>query len=580
VLSSRKWVVGESHVYAYHNARTLSVGADLEHAKEHPLGLDAELVLTPVSADAKEVQVRVELRGARMTSVDPPPVDAAKGELAKPFYATFEPSGRAVRFHFDPAVGSEARDHLKAVIATLQLVAPGGDLQGDWESTEEDGTGEYVARYSARGSMPTVRKVKLRYDRVHTAKGLVPPVDVGEYRVTSDGTTTLSDDGWPRSMDDDERVAIELKGQKLGIAMTSVTTATLARVERAPELVGAFEREGKTMEARTFDVQDQIAAGRAGIDVARIKGDDFGAMTATLRGLSASSREDQTHANRMLVRLGALMRVHPEDADEAQAAIVEDPESLTAQVLEGALGSAGTPQAQHALGAVATNGALPAPTRVRALAALGQVAQPTAETVAATRAAMAAPEHDVQSTATLALGNEGRSPPQGAEDPVTVLLGRLAAATTPAEEIVDLQALGNSWDERALPAIEKMVLGQATSAPVRAAAVGALVFMQAPEVDPLINAELTRDFSPEVRVKALMDIDRRGAGSFSGSILGTLKADPSSNVRGRTLAVVLKDGAAIPGALEAVTWTATKDPDPGLRATAAAALRGGGWKVR
>jgi HEAT repeat protein len=167
-------------------------------------------------------------------------------------------------------------------------------------------------------------------------------------------------------------------------------------------------------------------------------------------------------------------------------------------VVLGALGHAGTEEAQQTLLDVMQDGALTSETRVHAGIAMMLVEHPNANVIDALRAGLRTPDADLRATAGLALGAfAGRL---GDTALVDDLLAELAAARDPQRVIELLAALGNARDTRALPAI-RTALGSSLAS-VRRAAVTALRGFASAEAQTLVARVLVQDSDALVRKAA------------------------------------------------------------------------------
>jgi len=257
-----------------------------------------------------------------------------------------------------------------------------------------------------------------------------------------------------------------------------------------------------------------------------------------------------------------LVAAYPGEADPA-----------TARVVIGALGTAGTPEAQGALAELAESETLDIKLRASAIANLGLVEAPTASTLEALEEQADSETRSVRSTAALALGNAARTlEASGGEDDSTVpgLLERLASATTPADQALYLRALGNTGDARALPVIET-----ALSSPeerVRSAAAEALRFIADPRADALISRALVEDLSPVVRRSAVLAATFRDFVPLMPAMGAALAKDGDERVRMDIVAALGAARKATPAVIELLRGAAEHDPSAEVRKRAAGYL--------
>jgi hypothetical protein len=260
-----------------------------------------------------------------------------------------------------------------------------------------------------------------------------------------------------------------------------------------------------------------------------------------------------------------LDRIRREGAKQAEEA----------GVLIGALGTAGTPAAQKALGMLITDAALPTSLHVQALTQLAFVHSPTAESLATVEDATHSANDEEQSTSTLVLGAMARSlhdeAPQAAASKVQQLIDRYLKATDLDEKLLLLSALGNAGSLEALPLILEALRSEVTT--LRIEAVRALRFMPPGIGDATIDRTLATDADVGVRKAAVFALGFRDLNAHA-SIVGTvLSRDVSPAVR---LAMVNLLGSAIGRYLPALAIlksAAVADPDEDVRNAAASFVK-------
>ncbi|HVJ93668.1 MAG TPA: hypothetical protein VM580_27890 [Labilithrix sp.] len=317
---------GARYSYTYKSLRTFRMQQNQGAPTRFALRLEGTLALTVVADDGGSVHLQGMLRDAHLTSEGASlPTGVDDHALARPFFVTLERAGRVSGMLFEKSVGGEVRNQLKSVIASMQFVAPSQPELQDWTVAEQDSAGEYLAAYDCKGSLPTVKKSKLRYTRLHTANGLAPVSEIGSYEVASRGAFALEQDGWFRTVDDDETVTVTLPEKSGEYIMVSKTSATLVGLDEAPSLVGALERAAPSLEMTSFDLSDQLAAAAAEMDAKRVAGATFRSILAELKALSPTSRDDLTKAHASVSKLGAVFRVDPKAAREARDALLREP---------------------------------------------------------------------------------------------------------------------------------------------------------------------------------------------------------------------------------------------------------------
>jgi len=189
---------------------------------------------------------------------------------------------------------------------------------------------------------------------------------------------------------------------------------------------------------------------------------------------------------------------------------------------------------------------------------------------------MASPAADVSSAATLALGNSIRvASAEGAVDTssgLETLVEGLAQATTRDEKRVYLEALGNTGDEGALPAIAPYL----TSADVqlRAVATFALRFIEGDSVDQAIVAA-TRDPEVAVRTAAVGTVRFRPVGPLRAALDAMLRMDLSESVRLAIVSALNLKRAEDASVETSIKWALDNDPSDKVRKLAKQVLAAG-----
>ena len=151
-------------------------------------------------------------------------------------------------------------------------------------------------------------------------------------------------------------------------------------------------------------------------------------------------------------------------------------------------------------------------------------------------------------------------------DAMTALIDGLEHASTPAERMAYLEALGNSGDARALPAIQS-VLG-AVEVEVVATAVMALRLMPASADATLLTA--MSHPHPVVRGAALGAIGYRSIATFGTALLERFEREPEGALRATIVRLLQELAPTSPELAEVLAGIAAKDPDASVREAAAA----------
>jgi hypothetical protein len=552
----RQWSPGATYVYEIENARAITLHGDAGPSPSRALGLAGRLTIAVVGPVEDGMLLRLALDEVRPgPGAAVLPLDAS--QLSGAFHAVVEPTGRFASLSFPRGIDGNARATLKVLASALQLVVP-DPAAAAWRTTEQDASGEYEAAYTAAGD--AIHKRKERFVRVRGPRGLGPVKGPSMVQVVSSIDFALDASGWPRLASEDEKLTVTASA--LRIDATSRTTARLTAVVRHPapaELsrLAAAERAG---------LEPEPEADAAGFATARRHADDGlvdGASYPALLGDLAAS--DVKLRNRTMARLAALFRLHPDDAAQAAASVLRgDLAAETTKRVIGALGGAGTRDAQRALSSILDADRASPEMRDDAAAALGMIRSPGDDSLRALTRAARSSDPALASTATLGLGNMiKRMNEQGSGDPsgaLALLIERLQRATDDAERILCLDALGNTGDPRALPAIEPLLADPRTD--VRAAAVGALRFIAS--ADNQVLAAL-QDSAAAVRRAAASALSYRAITPMLAAVTLVLHNDPDATTRLALVTALRLRKRAEPALVDLLAWAAEHDPAPEVR---------------
>lgn len=573
-LPPRDLAVGVRRIYTFEARRTLTLstaGAEGKNNEGH-YGLAGHLSFTVAALDDELVHLIVRFEGAQTIGL------AESGEarqaIATPFVVSLEKSGRIAALHFENGTPPATANLLTSAVASLQFVAPEKAEAARWESLEDDAAGEYRAAYSRKATSPnTIEKNRLAYVRLVTMEGLRPSAEVADYDVRSNERFELGADGWPERLEATERVSASTPGEgAIDVETQATTRAALVATERVTLDEAAFERSWDDLVTRETARATAFGDVRQKIDQDRVAGADFRSIHGELgRALSEHGLRSKAYP-KVAARLGSLLRTNPEAAVEAAAAARSASTFDEAAALTAALGDAGTKEARAELANLMTDPELEAERRAAAAVYLGngrEVDAAAVDTLVATATGEGAdPDPTVREAALLGAGSAiQRANAQGdvaTGDALTSLIDGLQRASTPAERITYLDALGNSGDVRALPAIQSM-LG-APEVEVVATAVMALRLMPS-SVDPVIGLMLSHPH-PLVRGAALTAISHRPALPFATTLIARLQVESETELRVAIVRLLKELVPTLPEVAEVLADLAQSHPDANVREAA------------
>lgn len=513
----RRFHVGDSFVYDIHSARSVS-------ESRFSSKFDGVLAVTVVGEDRDGgFELRGDVRAPRYEQL--PAADLSR-ELEKPFFFTVLPTGEMKSFRFSKGVSSSAAAVQRELALSLQLVeASEREASGSaWRSVERDGTGAFDAEYTRAGG--AIHKSKLRYVSQNGGSA-IPGMD--DLSVQGSVDFTLDQNRWPRTMKEQESAKVTAGALVLTISKSA--SAKLVRVEQQPALVGSLAASDLVSDT-AMDAEARAIA-KLQADKNLVNGRSFAEIAAGLRASETKTRDLAQG------RLAALIRLDPSAAKAARAEVRARDVDVNAQHrLVGALGAAGTKEAQHELVAMLDPQERASSPQLHVIMALALTKAPTAETAVAIKDAMASREATMVSAAVLASGAVVRAMIQsGSGDPteaLELLLDKLARAAEASEKALYLEALGNTGHARALAAIQPFLSDADTR--LRASAARGMRFMEGSAADEAVIAALS-DPELEVQQAAAHALQHR---PMSAPVLAAIEGRLGANVDKSVRAAMVK----------------------------------------
>ncbi|WP_232293372.1 HEAT repeat domain-containing protein [Stigmatella aurantiaca] len=533
-----------------------------------------------VSAQENRVEARVHLRLTSFSAnvdgqerLDPDAERTLSAGLETPFFLTLEKSGAVKLVHFERDIDGLAQGLLRSIVASTQFVTAGG-LGASWQTEESDSTGQYLAAYR-RLAPARFEKTKRHYSHLASEQGLVPIEPGVRLQVRSVTNTELAEDLWIRSLEGNELLEAEL-GTGMPTASTTLAV-TLRLLERRedPSLLGAMAARKASLISLPLgsfagQAQDPMTHHRQILGNRR-----FEDIVQDLRSLPKDGKARDDARTAALERLRALFLLQPSEALKVSGILRSGIEPTAASPMIGALSAASTPEALQTLSRAVEDTTLAPPVRTDAVAALGMAGSPSQEGVdtlwRTTRDA--APE--LRDTAALALGNAAMNlrddDPRRADALVGELVSAYRSATTPEQQALVLQALGNTHAPSAQP-----ILLEGLRSPnplVRAAAVVSLRFSSDPSTDQLLSQVLIADPSSEVRKSAVFACSFRTLPPLLPGLQRALQSDPADAVRAEIVFLIGRNRTTLPQVDALLTWSSQNDRSADIRQAAMSFLR-------
>lgn len=559
-LPVRQWKIGETFVYDLDTTRTTAISGGSQPSQVMSYKVVGTLSLTVIAREQNEIHLRADLV-AKDVQVTPKSDVDAPSWLSNTFYFKALESGAIRSFLFAKNTPVDARMILRGLVDSFQFVSPRGDM-ADWGVMEIDNSGQYSAKYANEDGQ-NVEKTKGFYTQMRGPTGLTPMQRGASFTVLkSTANVAIGASGWPKQLTEDE--SLEVQTLDIRVRSGIKTAASLNSITMHPEWAGAFPAD---LESDTISEAAAMAASMKQADVNLVGGRSFAQISADLRA------DDKSARSRAQARMSALLRVNPAEAKNATKEILHgSADKNSKKRMIGALGAAGTPEAQHELATLLASDAA-GHLRTDSAISLATTKHPTDETANALHRAMESREQDVANTATLASGNvirqmntDGTS---DTADALQVLINKLANAQTDFEKKLCLEALGNSGDPRAFVAIAPYL--SSSSVTLRAAATGALRFMPGAVADAAIIAGMA-DAEVTVRQEAVRTIGFRPVSSMLDAIDMLLKSEPKESIRLAILQGLQMQMLQEPSVVELIEWAQENDPASSVKSLAASIL--------
>ena len=537
------------------------------------LGWSGSLSLTALSVENGRTELAAEFSGAAETNQDKKAVAQLDEGLKEPFFPVLAPDGRVPQVGLTARTPTTVASAWKALLADLQFVTPSISTTS-WSVEEDDPAGRYQASYAPAGETGAWRKTKSTYLTLHAQAGIAG----GQTTYTiekAEGIFRFDPSAHLTGVEASERILTRSEPPIPSFVAETHLTLQLESNGIAPPAALAALAAAKA--------QARFVPLASGPD-AKMRRDelDRGALANVsppqlLASLDSGAPADQAARElRAKVRrlLGALLRQQPAHTiDIERRARLPRPDR--GEMFE-ILCDAGTPEAQAALVRLSGLPSLSAHDRGSAAQSLGTVQRPTAETVAYFETLVDSPEMGIQ--AKLSLGSTvarlRTSDPALAVKTLAFLLDRLGRASTPAQTMAYVKALGNSGDPGALDSLERHIRGPAGE--LRAAAIWSLRSIVAPQGARRaeeILAGLAAGADEGDRVVAVRTLAFRPLTARSEVTLAAqLRTDPSALVRQEVLRGAQKSLRQSQALREAFAACQQNDASPTLRESAARAL--------
>lgn len=519
-------VPGTTQVYAMNylsvgnTENALPVHGELEGGTHISIMLDGDWRETCVWTGPRKHSIRVALKlraGTIDGSIARPQKEAALAELgSREFFVEIDNKGAIKKLQFSPEFSPMSRHIVREMLTTRSVsLRPNVRPGASWVVTDKDWLGELKAEYQLErvqddGFRIVKRILEYKDQESEFTRGLAKPRPV----ILKHRTDVMLDfssgfAGLASHKETELRLGAQVltrASMKFELRLLDETETLSADARRAMHVrYLRYSRESRRTElllGPEFDARLERQ-----MQENSLQGDTWDTLEAKL---AENGRSSAT----LFLKLRSLFILQPDTAKLAMERLLTmtDPSAKTYQLLLGALGSAGTPEAQAALVSLIEDAEV---TRARqaAISLLGRVEVPTRESENALRRLLIEVSKDdpVHNTVVLALGNQARMLRTRDDDRYRALVDDALSNAQSAESLGDkttvLAALGNTTAPRALKVLSGALSDE--RAQVRESAARALAGIECARATVLLFDALEQDIDVSVRRAAAAGLGRR-----------------------------------------------------------------------
>jgi HEAT repeat protein len=545
------------------------------------VSLQGQLILTVLEQKGDKIFVYYSLPNSavKITSSGQEAVEQAQliqEDLKQEIFATLNSQGKVISVSFDPNVSDIAQNFARTLLGISQFVTPNSNRNAsNWETLEDDPNGKYIARYE--NSWGKFEKTKLRYLESVSSK----KADASEVKTTIKPSGKLTanfnlKNGYLTSLKGKESQQIIISKKNVGQVETDLDMTYISQTMLNAEQLNQLQTARKERHQLTSSIALSATPSEAETE-AKIQRQELGDATletllADLKTAEASSDENQNHTP-LYLKLKALVYLQPESSKTlSELLVTADAQSLTMQILSGALSAVGNSQAQTALANTINARSQDWDALYVLIPSLGAVNNPIQETEdTLNKLAFNSNDERIASTAQLALGtisyNLIQTSPNRANTIVKQFVQKLSKAKTEEQTRQYLLVLGNTGSANAFDTIVSFT--KASSAKIRGAATSALRLIDSKQVEDVITKILTEDTDDSVRLEAATTLGYRQINSATFKIQKQVFiSEKSVNVRLVLLRNLWQVREQFPEVIKLVKQAAKNDASSDVREAA------------
>ena len=388
-------------------------------------------------------------------------------------------------------------------------------LRGSWQQEEKDVSGIVTTQYAWKDSK--LSKVKKQYRQVSTDK----PED---WKIKHKAVFSVDDDGLTAAEVDETTTVVNssvnvLADYQLTLARKELKTGAVSTIP------ANYVRIKLPLSSNSIDGEP---GGNLSHEKQMLKGADFNELYGLL-----SSNPNRRDRARLLSRIKALFLVDVYSVSKVLTLFESgiSPDILSAYVA--ALAAAGHPQAQAVLREMIMSNHISEELRNNVISHLGSVEKPVQETIDLFQDLLKSEDNfKTLSVSRYSAGdailNAEKSNSAESASLVESLLNAYQVASTNAERLKIIGALGNSGQRDMIPLVQGLLTSQDIS--MRAKAVRALRFVPGKDVDAMVGSVLAGDPNYEVRSNALATANTRRK-TMLNQIVTTMQSDSNMEIR-------------------------------------------------
>jgi HEAT repeat protein len=467
-----------------------------------------------VSYNFSNPVVRITANGQQVTEQ----AQLIQTDLSREIFATLDAQGKVLAVRFDPNTSDIAQNFARTLLASIQFVTAKTQISSnEWITQEEDPNGQYIARYQTQLG-GKYQKLKVRYLQPESRKkpddARITPIITPKGELIAEFDSSA---GRLLTLTGRESQSFDISGKNVGSAETTLSLNYVEQSNLNSIEIKALRNASAAREKLATAIPLSYTPSSREVE-AKIQRRELG--DATLETLLTELEKAEKSANNqnntpLYLKFKALIYVHPEVCASLNERLTKsNANSLTMQMLTGALSAVGHEQAQAALVNVIKARSQDWKTLASLIPSLASVTSPTpqAENIIS-NLAFKSKDNRIASTAQLALGAMARNLTQNkntserANKIVDLFVQKLAQAKSNDDIRQYLLVLGNTGSQRAFGTIVKFT--NSNQQDIRAVAFSALRWIPEKEVDILLTKALSHDADDSVRLEATVALGFR-----------------------------------------------------------------------